>query len=86
MALKMVRACSPSLAHNRVYSKVRLENGAEYQAMAGGNRCPAHDDPLAKESRTGRCLDNFWAESHLAALSLLDMFRLWRTWRKAAKR
>jgi hypothetical protein len=82
--VQMIRACSPSLDHGRLYSTMRLLRGAQVLVLGGKNLCPAHDDLLSDKPH-GVCLDNFWSQQHLASLTLRDAWRLWRSWRKAAR-
>lgn len=82
--VQMIRACSLSLDNGRLVSTRRLLRSTVVESTAGGNRCPAHDDVL-ETRRTGVCLDNFWSQQHLASLGLREVWRLWRSWRKAVR-
>lgn len=83
--VQMIRACSPGLDVGRLHSTVRLVRGVRVFAPSGKNVCPTHDNAVATGPR-GDCLDNFWSQQHLARLSLVEAWRLWRSWRREARR
>jgi hypothetical protein len=80
-----IRACAPNLAAGHLVTSAVTGDGWERSSMHGDDKCPQHDDPTAlRTAATGSCLDAYWSQHHLAGLSLLDAWRLWRSWRRQA--
>lgn len=72
-----IRLCVAALGEGRVVP-------AEYHGWEPF--CPEHDDlnDPDRSTRPGACLENFHAESRMAAWSWRTAWRMWRMWRERA--
>lgn len=82
--VQMIRACSPNLDQRQLVTTGRRLRGVEITSGVSTDVCPSHGDPILAVGRSA-CLDNFWSQRYLAGLSLVEAWRLWRSWRQEAR-